>query len=466
MDAAASSPFEHRERLLKTLVFTLILSVMSATMFNIVLTEISMEFQLSLAQVSWVTSAYMLVYAMGAVIYGKLADRFPLRNLITFGILIFVGGSLLGLTSQAYSMVLVGRVLQAMGASVIPATGMLIPLRYFPEGERGRALGTAAAGLALGGALGPMLSAFIVSVLDWRWLFCLPLLTLFTLPFYRKYLTDTTVKQVSMDWLGGGLLAGAVASLLLAVTNESWLPGGTGAILFVLFLWRIHAVKAPFVQPKLFRNKQYTWGLFIAFGINIIGFSLPFLSPLLLAQVNQLPPGWVGLVLVPAAVFSALLGRKAGKLADTKGSAFLFFVASGLMFIGLMLLSVLSGAHALWIAVFLIFGQLGQISMMVALSNTVSRTLPKDQTGVGMGLLSMLNFIAAAIAAGVYSKIVDQGAEVPWNVLNPYGNAAVFSNIYLILAGGLMCLAMIYRWTYGKKAGSKIPSKTETAPSR
>jgi hypothetical protein len=77
------------ELLLGILVFTLIISVMNATMFNVVLPTISKQFQLSPSQVSWIITGYMIVYAIGSVTYGKLTDRYSLKNLLTFGLLFF-----------------------------------------------------------------------------------------------------------------------------------------------------------------------------------------------------------------------------------------------------------------------------------------------------------------------------------------------------------------------------------------
>ncbi len=140
----AKVPKETGDKLILILMYTLILSVMSATMFNIVLPQISKEFNLSIAQVSWVSSAYGLIYAIGTVTYGKLSDTYKLKNLLTFGLLIFAFGSLVGVISQEFWMVIVARCLQAMGAATIPATAMIIPVRYFPPERRGSALGMAA----------------------------------------------------------------------------------------------------------------------------------------------------------------------------------------------------------------------------------------------------------------------------------------------------------------------------------
>lgn len=439
------------EKLIRILAFTMILSSMSATMFNIVLQEMRAEFHLTLSQVSWVTAVYMLIYAVGSVIYGKLADTYKLKNLISFGLTLFFLGSIVGVAANAYWMVLLARILQSAGASVIPATAMIIPIRYFPQERRGRALGITATGLALGNALGPVVSALIVSVLHWRWLFCVPLLILFTMPFYRKYLDNEQGKGGTIDWIGGGLLASTVALLLLAVTIGGWELGALSAILFLLFIVRIRSVQEPFVQPRLFANRRYSLGLMMAVFMMGIGFSLPFLTPQLLSEVNHLSPGLVGFTMVPAAVISAFLGRTGGKMADRKGNSFLFYTASALLVACFLLFSSFAGLSPAIAAAILVLGNVGQMFMQIAMSNSISRSLPKEQTGVGMGLFSMLNFLAGAVSMGIYSKLVDQGASVHWNPLNMTAASTVYSNIYIVLAVAHIGLLLFFRYLFNQE---------------
>lgn len=463
MKAAEGHQYEAGEKLIRILAFTLVISAMNATIFNIVLPQIKEDFQLSLSQVSWIFTAFILIYAIGSVIYSKLSDSFKLKNLLTFGLALLCLGSIVGLAAQAYWMVLLGRVLQAAGASVIPALAMIIPVRYFPAEKRGRALGTSAAGLALGSAIGPVVSALTVSLADWRWLFGMPLLLLVTLPFYRKYLNDEKGQAGRIDWIGGALLAGCVALLLLAVTQGMALPGAGSLLLLILFIVRIRAAEAPFVQPGLFANKSYSIGLVMAVVIVGIGYSFPFLTPLLLSDVNHLEPGWVGAAMVPASILSAILGRKGGTLADKRGNSFLFYTASLLLFICFMLLTIFVGISPGFIAFFLIFGMVGQMFMQVALSNSISRTLSKEQIGIGMGLLTMLNFLSGAIATGIYSKIIDQGFGSQWNPLNPYPDSFVYSNIYALLAVLHIGIVGFYYLQFRKAKPRPLPGSQRSA---
>lgn len=189
--------------LLRVLVFTLIISVMNGMMFNVVLPVIGEQFERSASETSWIVTGYLIVYAVATVTYGKLTDRYSIKNLITFGLLLLGLGSIVGIISTSYFMIILARLIQAAGAAVIPALAMIIPVRYFPPNKRGQALGTSAIGIALGSALGPIVAGLISSALDWKFLFAIPPLSLLTLPFYRKYLNHEEGVYDKMDYLGG-----------------------------------------------------------------------------------------------------------------------------------------------------------------------------------------------------------------------------------------------------------------------
>jgi DHA2 family metal-tetracycline-proton antiporter-like MFS transporter len=451
MNGANAVTQNNGEKLLRVLVFTLIISVMNATMFNVVLPVLSSEFQLIPSQVSWVLTSYMIVYAVGSVTFGKLADKFRLKDLLTFGLIFFALGSIIGLFASHYWMIIVGRILQATGASVIPATAMIVPVRYFTPEKRGRALGTTAIGLSLGAAIGPIVAGFVTSVANWRFLFVLPILALFTLPFFRKYLDDEKGVTKTIDFIGGALLAGTVSLLLLAVTQANWLLllGGLG--LLVLFLIRIRFAKEPFIQPSIFKNRQYSAGLMVAFAFTALNFGLPFISPQLLAHVHHLSPGNIGFYMFPAAICSALLGRLGGRLADHKGNPYLVAIGVASLVICFFFLSSFAGLSPIVFMIFLIFGNIGQTFMQIAMSNTISRTLQKEQIGVGMGLFSMLSFISGAVATTLIGKVLDFG--IPSFQLNPFSQsqaALIYSNIFLVLAAMVVVVALPYYREFGK----------------
>ncbi|MFB9324681.1 MFS transporter [Paenibacillus aurantiacus] len=439
-------------RIMRAMLFTAVFSAMSVLTFNIVLPELRAEFQIDLAQASWLSSGYLLVYAIGSVVYGKLANRYHLKNLITFGLIAFAIGSMIGFASTAFWQALAGRLLQASGASVVPAAAMLIPIRYFPPERRGAAMSMTAAGLALGTALGPAAAALLLAALDWRWLFVPPVLVLALVPFFRKYVNDEPAPNPGkLDWPGAALLAAAVAFALLGATYLSvWLFAGA-ALTLALLVWRLATASEPFVQLAVFRNRNYSSGLAIVALISFISTGMALLPPVLLADVYGLDSEWIGFALVPGAVASSALSRVGGKLADRRGDTVLYTIASGLLMLCFALLTALSGMAPVWtIPLFLIFGNVGQTFIQVAVSNSLSKTLSKEQAGVGMGLFSLINFIVGGMAASVYSLLLEM--DVPgWNSSATSANVGIFTNIFLaflLLHAGLL---VYYRMQFRRR---------------
>ena len=429
-------------RIMRVMLFTAVFSAMSVLTFNIVLPELRAEFQIDLAQASWLSSGYLLVYAIGCVVYGKLANRYRLKNLLTFGLLAFAFGSLIGFASSEFWQALAGRLLQAAGAAVVPATAMLIPIRYFPPERRGGAMSMTAAGLALGTALGPAVAALLLTALDWRWLFVPPVLVLALVPFFRKYVNDEPAPNPGkLDWLGGTLLAATVALALLGATYLSGLLFAAAALTLCLLVWRLATASEPFVQPALFRNRSYAGGLAIAALISCVATGMALLLPVLLADVYGLGSEWIGFALVPAAVASSALSRTGGKLADRSGDASLYTLASGLLILCFALFAAFSGSAPVWtIPLFLVFGNVGQTFIQVAVSSSLSKTLSIEQAGVGMGLFQMTNGIASTMAASIYGLLLE--IDTPsWNPLTAGTNAEMYANVFLsflILHVGLL----------------------------
>jgi DHA2 family metal-tetracycline-proton antiporter-like MFS transporter len=236
----------------------------------------------------------------------------------------------------------------------------------------------------------------------------------------------------------------------MGVTLSNGYVFAFGAILFGAFVVRIRTASEPFIQPSLFRNKAYSHCVYKT-GV-VMG--LPFLTPQLLAHINDLSPAEIGFIMLPAAVASALMGRRGGRLADEQGSTVLAYIASALLFACFTLLSILAGMSPILIMLILILGNLGQTFIQISLSKTVSGTLAKDQIGVGMGLLSMSTFISGAVSASLVGKVLDFGK--PSIQLNPLlGNLAelAYSNIFSVFALLNIVVFLLFYFQFGAYSG-------------
>lgn len=428
-------------KLIWILAFAMVISVMNSTMFNVALPDLREEFGLTSSQVSWVVTAYIIIYAVGSVTYGKLADMFKLKNLITFGLCCFAMGSLIGVLANSYLFIIVGRILQSVGASVIPASSMLIPIRYVAVENRGKALGITSAGMALGTAIGPIVAGFVLSVASWRFLFAISILVLITLPFFRKYLGDDKGVRGQADIPGGLLLAGVIALLMLAITRQSVFLIVLMLVALILFWIRMRKASAPFVSLELFKNTRYSMGLLIGSMVLTLNLCVPYLIPQMLTSLNQLSSLQVGLVMSPGALIAAVFGLLGGRIADSKGNRYLFSWACGLQLLAYILLYIFTSGSSGVVLFILIAANTGLTFAQIAMANTVSRTLPRHQAGVGMGVYMMCSFIAGAIGTSILGTTLDAGGT----------SRQIFSFIYVFFGLWIVVSALLFLFFTRKK---------------
>lgn len=441
--------------LLSTVIF---FSVLNGTMFNVSLPDIAKQFSLLPSQVSWVVSGYIIVFAIGSVTYGRLADAYSVRNLITIGLVLFSAGSLIGFLSQWYPLLIAARVVQAAGSGAIPALAMLIATRYFPAEIRGRVLGIIASTVAFGGGIGPVLGGFITGTFHWRYLFILSVMTLFTIPSFRRHLPGQARHDGGFDILGALLLAGTVGALLLFITLSLWWLLAVSSVFLAWFVAHIRRRPSPFVSPALFRDHRYRNTIIIAFLSVSTIFGMMFMTPLMLRGVNELGTGRIGLVMFPGAMGGAILGTIGGKLVDKKGSIPVVYTGLALLISGFFFLSTVAGLSPWIIALNLIICYGGFAFLQSSLAHTVSSTLPKEHLGIGMGMYNLFFFMSGAFSAALIGKLLDLSkGHSPANPLTVTRSAGPYSNLFLLLAGIVLAAVCIFYFTFRGQAKKRPP---------
>lgn len=445
-------------RLLLTVVVTAILiSVLNQTFVNVVVPDIRQGFGATQGQAGWVITGYLLVFAVGIPLYGRVADLYSLRRTFALGLLLLAAGSLACALAPSLPLLVAGRILQAAGASAIPALGFASVAKALPEGSRGTALGLLSSSVGVGAAIGPVLGGVVTGIAGWHALFFLTVLlagllipgALYALPGTADGGSDKPAGVVAalqhFDVPGGLSLALSAGLALFGVTQGqvvgfsspvSWGSFLAAGILAAFFAWRIRSAKDPFVTPHLFRNRAFlaasATGFFMMFA-NVGGLVL---VPLLLSEVNGLSAVGIGLVLAPGALVVAVLSPVAGRLSDRFGSRTL--VAAGLVVIGLSMGSISAfavGASAVTVAVGILGQSLGFALINSPNANAAAASLSPEESGVGLGIYQMLFFLGGGFGPAVAATFlaVRQGAGA--GALNPLFGAgpAAFSDAFLLL---------------------------------
>jgi DHA2 family metal-tetracycline-proton antiporter-like MFS transporter len=455
-------------KLVPWLAYLIFFAVLNETVFNVSTPAISAQFRLTPSGVSWMMTVFMVFFGVGGVIFGKLSDIFSLRSLIRAGVLLYVGASLAGfLFRSSYAAVVAARALQGIGGSAIPALVFVVIARHFEESERGGIFGLITSVVSLAIGFGPVIGGLVASRLHWSFLFLIPVLILFALPFIGAILRAEARKKGGVDILGA-ILATAVVGSLVAFLNLGGLAFFAAfALLAALFAARMLRAKDPFIKPSLLTNAAFRGGLLFAFAVFAIVIGIVFLVPLMLSRVHGIGAAQIGLVLFPGAISSVVFGPIAGKLADRRGSSFVIGTGLALLVGGMAVMSLFLGFSPLAIAFAMLLTYVGFALFQTAIVNAISQTLPPEEMGVGMGLFNLTGTLSGAIGAAIVGRLLDGGA-LEFSLL-PYDSPRAgypFSNLAITFAllTGLAGLAYFRTRGVARRAAPPVGQESPGAP--
>ncbi|MBN8208826.1 MFS transporter [Bacillus sp. NTK071] len=384
------------------------LVVMNTTMFNVALPNVLIEFNLSPADGAWIVSGYSIILAIFTITYTRLSDYLPIKSLLITGITIFGVGSVLGFFSESFPLLLAARLLQATGAAAIPGLSMVFAGRFIPLERRGRAMAMIASASSLGFGLGPVVGGVVTEYLDWNYLFTVTLFVVLLIPVLFRRLPDEKIRKGSLDFIGALLTGATVTSFLLYISTFNWMYLALGIIVGGLLWLRITKTDVPFIQPALFKNKEYRMLLYMSYLGFTTHFAILLLMPLMLQNVYEKGPSIVGYIIFPGAMLSAVAAIYVGKLLDRYGNMKVIYLAHGLLLFSTVVFYFLSPVNEYMIMVGYMFTSFGFSSLSSSTTNEVSRILPSEQIGTGIGIKQLIQFVGSAsgsVAGGILLEL-------------------------------------------------------------
>lgn len=468
--------------LLAVLAFAAFVSVLNTTMVNVAIPLISRDLDVSDANAGWIITGFVLVFAIGIPIYGRLSDFFSLRTIFSLALVVFAAGSLVCALAPGFSVLIAGRALQAAGAAAITALSYGSIAKVFPPGGQGVAFGILSSAVGVGSAAGPILGGLGASLAGWRILFFGTLVLLVALFLAGLYaLPDTgsggagAVRNLDLP---GGLLLGAAAGLgLFGITRIQQAgitsPLSWGSVLLAVlaalaFAARIRTADSPFAPPELFGNRTFLAASAAAFLAQFayLGGAL-FLTPLLLVGQGGLSALSAGLVLVPSAVAIAVLSPYAGRLADRIGPRTVLLVGLALLLLSLLFVSSYAvGASTYVLALALLGMGVGSAGITSSAVDAVSAALPEETAGVGIGIYQLFFFLGAGAGAAILGAFLATRTAAETGAINPLyflaPSAAPFSDAFL-LASLAALLGLAAAFGVSAKPASRATADPATA---
>ncbi|HCY1734691.1 TPA: DHA2 family efflux MFS transporter permease subunit [Staphylococcus aureus] len=319
-----------RGKILAALLFGMFIAILNQTLLNVALPKINTEFNISASTGQWLMTGFMLVNGILIPITAYLFNKYSYRKLFLVTLVLFTIGSLICAISMNFPIMMVGRVLQAIGAGVLMPLGSIVIITIYPPEKRGAAMGTMGIAMILAPAIGPTLSGYIVQNYHWNVMFygmfiigILAILVGFV--WFKLYQYTTNPKADIPGIIFSTIGFGALLYGFSEAGNKGWgsveieTMFAIGIIFIILFVIRELRMKAPMLNLEVLKFPTFTLTTVINMVVMLSLYGGMILLPIYLQNLRGFSALDSGLLLLPGSLIMGLLGPFAGKLLDTIG---------------------------------------------------------------------------------------------------------------------------------------------------
>ncbi|CAC5974238.1 TPA: DHA2 family efflux MFS transporter permease subunit [Staphylococcus aureus] len=319
-----------RGKILAALLFGMFIAILNQTLLNVALPKINTEFNISASTGQWLMTGFMLVNGILIPITAYLFNKYSYRKLFLVALVLFTIGSLICAISMNFPIMMVGRVLQAIGAGVLMPLGSIVIITIYPPEKRGAAMGTMGIAMILAPAIGPTLSGYIVQNYHWNVMFygmfiigIIAILVGFV--WFKLYQYTTNPKADIPGIIFSTIGFGALLYGFSEAGNKGWgsveieTMFAIGIIFIILFVIRELRMKAPMLNLEVLKFPTFTLTTIINMVVMLSLYGGMILLPIYLQNLRGFSALDSGLLLLPGSLIMGLLGPFAGKLLDTIG---------------------------------------------------------------------------------------------------------------------------------------------------
>ncbi|WP_326673917.1 DHA2 family efflux MFS transporter permease subunit [Streptomyces sp. NBC_01257] len=434
MSGKTAPPAGRVDRELLRTAFILVLgtfmATLDATIVSVGIGTLTDEFGASVAEIQWVTTAYLLAVVAAVPASGWLADRFGGRRTWLVAVGVFLLGSVLCACAWSVTSLIVFRVVQGLGGGLLPATGQALLARIAGPGRTGRVISVVAVVPLLSPVFGPLAGGSVLAVAPWPWLFLvnLPIGGAAVLLARRHVpVVPPSTRRTAFDLRGALLLSPGLAVFVYGLTEVAHgrtLPATAGvcAGLVMLAGFTVHGLRTrgtPLVDPRLFARPPFGAAAVALLVLGASVFGTMFLLPLYFQTGRGMPAWQAGLLLAPqglgAAAGSVLVNRTIDKVAPRT------LVVTGIVLILLGTAPFTQLGHELpdtaVVAALAVRG-VGMAMVGAPVMNIVYSRIEPEYLPRASGALNLLNTVGgsvgtAALAVILQDRLSARGADVP-----------------------------------------------------
>ena len=445
-----------RNRVIAVIFAGAILIAIDGSTVSPILESIQKSFGVNESAITWIFNIEILFLMLGTPIMAKLSDRYGRKNIYVLNAVIFLFGTLLASFSHSFTILIIGRALQGLGA-VLSVLAITIIGDNFDE-TRGTILGAFGVIIALVYALGPAISGFLVGY-GWHWVFIINIPVAIMVVFLGYYLLPTTKAKEDyggFDWKGMTFLGIAIASLAYFIFNLSehstTMVEYSTIIIFLFALTGFWWVEKKVLEPILPLGLLKKRNTLIASIVTLFGY-LAMAGTYYLSTYASMAFGLeyseAAYILLPMTIASLITTMLVGKLLDKIGAKPIMVVGGFITAIGMLILSYSSNLYIFGISVILI--GIGNASIVGnALYYIFLDETEKSERASGQAMLNILLNAGSLLGGAILALALDFSAS----------GAASFRNVYVYLAVIYVILTVFSLGLEGRLRGKDLKIKT------
>ncbi|MDR1043332.1 MAG: DHA2 family efflux MFS transporter permease subunit [Clostridiales Family XIII bacterium] len=321
------------------------IAVLNQTLINPALPTIMAEMGVNATTAQWLVSGFTLVNAIVIAISAFLMDRFPIKKLFITIFIFFIAGSLLSGWGVDFTMLLCGRILQAICVGVMLPLSMTVLLLNAPREKRGSAMGLYSFIIMFAPASGPVISGVLTDQVGWRIMFLImaALATAIILAAAIIMKDSGEPKPVTLDKLSVTLSSAGLFCLLYSfsllgdATQQPAVVAAlivAGAAMLFVFVRRQFKLEQPFLHIDVLQNKRFATGIVVSMLILASLAASGIILPIYIQTLRGFSATMTGAIMMPGALAGAVCGYFAGRLHDRFGARYVAIAGVSLVTLG------------------------------------------------------------------------------------------------------------------------------------
>lgn len=414
----------NRNMIVAVMIISAFIAILNQTLLNTALPQIMKGLHINESKSQWLVTGFMLVNGVMIPLTAFLMDRVKTRPLYLIAMGIFLLGSIIASIAPSFGILMLARVIQAIGAGIIMPLMQFTLFMLFPKNERGFAMGLAGLVIQFAPAIGPTLSGLVIDLSSWRMPFIIVVGVsligfIFGAIFIKSYNTtkDTKLDKRSVIYstFGFGLMLYAFSSAGNLGFDSPIVIVSLLVSLFIIwvFIKRQLQVPNPLLNLIVFKNRVFTLTTITSMIVMMSMIGPALLIPLYVQNALELSAFLSGLVIMPGAIINGIMSIFTGKFYDKYGARPLIIIGFSLLTVFSIMLCFLSADTSYLYLVIVYALRMFSVSLLMMPLNTAGiNALHKREISHGTTISNFGRVTAGSLGTALMVTVMTIGTKV------------------------------------------------------